>query len=195
MRYIPVRPQILVHQVPGAPDIPAAVGELHDRVCAAATGKGLCVPQPCGSGRWALPTFLQARRPRVRGCLGACLPLQIYMQVQPNKLKELLTREGAKTPTSSTLKHTTARSGSTASSQCPISLLSFTAQQVTHIASLCRFQAVCLPNGTGICHGPHWGPKHDSTMLHRSKLESELRTMTRRLRLPQRHPLCVYGDW
>jgi hypothetical protein len=57
-----------------------------------------------------------------------------------------------------------------------------------------KFQVVTLPNGTGVCHGPHWGPRHDSTMLQQSKLEQELKTMSRALRVPRNQPLCVYGD-
>jgi len=57
-----------------------------------------------------------------------------------------------------------------------------------------KFQALCLANGTGICWGPHFGPKHDSTMMQQSDLEGELETLSRRLRLPRALPLCVYGD-
>ena len=137
-------------------------------------------------------------RPGGPGCVGAWVPAAANIYASPTQQTERIahTRRCKNTNVFDFETYNgKEREHGLKSVQNPISLLSFTAQQVTHIASLCRFQAVCLPNGTGICHGPHWGPKHDSTMLQRSKLESELRTMTRRLRLPQRHPLCVYGDW
>jgi DDE superfamily endonuclease len=59
-----------------------------------------------------------------------------------------------------------------------------------------KFQAVSLPIGLCVLHGPLLGPDHDSTILRMSSLEQHLAEMTarRRLVLPLAEPYCVYGD-
>lgn len=59
-----------------------------------------------------------------------------------------------------------------------------------------KFQAVSLPFGLCVLHGPLLGPEHDATILRMSSLEQDLATMTARRRLhdPLSEPYCVYGD-
>lgn len=68
-------------------------------------------------------------------------------------------------------------------------------QQNTHRHGL-KFQAVSLPIGLCVLHGPLLGPDHDATIPRLSTIEQNLSDMTARQRHldPNFQPYCVYGD-
>lgn len=59
-----------------------------------------------------------------------------------------------------------------------------------------KFQALSLPIGMCVLHGPMPGPDHDATILRLSSIEEDLHTLTTEHRLthPAAEPFCVYGD-